>query len=169
MDERMSWQARWGSILLLAIGLARMVAGLTGSRELSAIAAATAASPAPQRFASYRGPEVFSMRATLTWVDQREQQIAMDLTPMRFALVQGPASRRNMFRTLIAHGPSKITNRKMRPMFGTLVEYAFCGDRMLLTEIGADPGQVTDPVFLQLWPMFEIEDGNHLDLVVKCE
>jgi hypothetical protein len=169
MDERMSWQARWGSILLLAVGLARMVGTLTGSRELSAYAAATAASPAPQRFASHRGPEVLSMRATLSWIDHLGRQIVMDFNPMRLALVQGPASRRNMYLTLIVHGPSKITSQKMRPMFDSLIKYALCGERMLLAEMGADPWEVIDPVVLQLRPRTMVREGLPLDLMVECE
>jgi hypothetical protein len=169
MEERMSWQARWGSILLLAIGLARMGAGLAGSRELGAFAAATAASPAPQRFASYRGPEVFSSQSTLSWVDPAGQQIAMNFTPRRFARLEGPASRRRMYHALIAHGPSKIARMKTQPMFSTLASYSFCGHRMLLTELGADPAQVTDPIVLQLWQMGAVDDGIQLHLVIRCE
>ncbi len=164
----MNTRARWGAGFLLVLGLSRMVAHLVGARKIAGLAAATGAAPAPKVFSMVLGLETFSSRLTLTWTDPEGTKVAMDITPSRYARLMGPYNRRNVYGGVVAYGPIMVAHPATRPLFMAVARSAICDERLLLTELGADPEMVTDPVVLRVQPMHEVEDGIPLDLVAPC-
>ena len=67
---------RFAAPLLIVLGLAQMAGDVLGIVPLKAIAAATAASPAPRVFSAVRGLETYSTRFFLEWAGRR-----VELTP----------------------------------------------------------------------------------------
>src|SRR5258707_888842 len=68
-------------VVLLAIGLLQMLGDLLQVPALKAVAAATAASPAPTVFSSVRGLETFSTRFFIEWTDASRRFRSTEITP----------------------------------------------------------------------------------------
>ena len=138
---------RW--IALLVLGLAQMIADLTGVGMLRGAAAATAASPAPKVFTRVGHSEPFSARFALVvqlgdGVSQR-----VELTPERYAKLAGPYNRRNVFGAAIAASPELAAEPLTEQLFERLARYALCGDAPVLHELGVDESREVESVVIE--------------------
>jgi hypothetical protein len=113
------------AVFLVVLGTAQMLGDLAGFLPLKAVAAATAASPAPKVFSAVRGLETYSTRFFLVLGDRR-----VELTPELYARIRGPYNRRNVYGAALAYGP--VLPRQLRE---PVMRYALC-DSTLLHEMG---------------------------------
>jgi hypothetical protein len=127
------------SAALLALGVAQMTGDVTGCFPLRAIAAATAASPAPRVFTRVGTQEPFSARFVLEWTDPAGRARSLTLTPETYARVRGPYNRRNVYGAAVAGGPVLANDPVLGPLFRTVARQALCGEAPLLAELA--PGQ----------------------------
>jgi hypothetical protein len=146
-----------------------MVSDLAGAPEISAVASATGASPAPKVFSAVRGLETFSSRFTISWTDASGTQERVELTPERYAHIKGPYNRRNVYGAIVAYGPILHANPHTQPIFESVAHYALCGTRPLLSELGADPSQVASPIVLNVTPAHPPDDALSMTLRAPCE
>lgn len=166
--DRLSWQIRWGSALLLLVGLFGMGADLIDIPPLRAAATATAASPTPRTFSTVRRAELFSAQVSLRWRNPDGQSVTTELSPARFSAVTGPARRRSLYMVVLRLGPILASTPRFRPMFEAISSATLCGDRPLLRELGIDPAQVTDPISINIQPKHQIPEGISLHLELPC-
>jgi len=82
-----------------------MAGDIFHSSELSAVAAATAASPAPKVFSAVKGLETFSTRFFIEWGDPISASHSVEITSERYADLRGPYNRRNIYGAVLAYGP----------------------------------------------------------------
>lgn len=127
---------------LLAIGLMQMTGDLLHIPALKAIGAATTASPAPRVFSSVRGLETYSTRFFIEWTDHTGAPYSLQLTPERYACLQGPYNRRNVYGAVLAFGPVLESDPRTRPMFESVGRFALCGEAPVLCELGIDPESI---------------------------
>lgn len=128
---------------LLILGLAQMAGDVFGLLPLKAIAAATAASPAPKVFSAVRGLETYSTRFFLEWSGGR-----VEMTPEISARMRGPYNRRNVYGAALAYAP--VIPPSLRD---PVMQRALCGDAPLLRELGIDPQRITGPIAVRLEPL----------------
>jgi hypothetical protein len=127
------------AIVLGALGLAQMAGDLSGLVAVKALAAATAASPAPKVFSAVRGFETYSTRFFLEWTTKDGTLQSVPITPQLTANFQGPYNRRNVYGAALAYGP--VMPDALR---GPVMRYALCGTGRLLTELELQtPGRTT--------------------------
>jgi hypothetical protein len=92
------------AVLLSALGLAQMGADAWGLRPLKAVAAATAAAPAPKVFGDVRGFETFSNEIVAS--RRFGSEIRRErLNRAYYRKLAGPYNRRNIYGAAIAYGP----------------------------------------------------------------
>jgi hypothetical protein len=137
-------------LVLLAIGLLQMLGDLLQVPALKAVAAATAASPAPKVFSSVRGLETFSTRFFIEWTDPSGRFRSTEITPDRASGLLGPYNRRNVYGAVLAYGPVMQSDSQTRPMFDSVAKYALCGNAPLLRELGIDTRTVYGDLHLRL-------------------
>ena len=136
--------------LLLFLGLAQMAGDVLRLPALKAIAAATAASPAPKVFSAVRGLETYSTRFSLEWEDRAGVHQLLRLTPEVNARLRGPYNRRNVFGAVLAYGPVLVSFAPTRAMFDSVARYALCGEAPILRELGVDPHAVAGHLRVRL-------------------
>lgn len=129
-------------VALLTLGLLQMSADVLHSKPLKAVAAATAASPAPKVFSSVHGLETYSSRFFVEWTDQSGAFHFVEINPERAAGMRGPYNRRNVYGAVLAYGPVMQTDPAVRPMFESVAHYALCGNAPLLQELGIPVTQI---------------------------
>jgi hypothetical protein len=78
---------------LALLGFAQMAGDIFHCPALKAVAAATAASPAPRVFSAVQGLETFSTRFFIEWNDATGAGHSVEVTPERYAHVRGPYNR----------------------------------------------------------------------------
>ncbi|UPT74496.1 MAG: hypothetical protein M0D55_01785 [Elusimicrobiota bacterium] len=105
------------AVLLILLGLAQMGADAWGSRPLKALAAATAASPAPKVFGSVGGFETFSNRMTVVRDGERSR-----VDRAAYRRLKGPYNRRNVYGAALSYGPAMP-----RELRDPVLRRAFCG------------------------------------------
>ena len=153
-------------LLLLALGFSQMAADALRIPTLKALAAATAASPAPRVFSSVRGMETFSTRFFIEWKDTSGAFHSTEITPKRTSGLMGPYNRRNVFGAVLAYGPVLQSDSRTRPMFDSTAKYALCGDAPLLRELRIDTRTLSGNFWLRL----ESRPGSHpSDLPMQLE
>ena len=130
----MSSRARWGSLLLLVLGLTRMVADLSGASTVAAVAGATGASPAPKVFSSVRGLETFSSGFSLSWTNTAGEPVVLEITPANAARIQGPYNRRNVYGAVLAYAPVLEADPRTQSMYRSVARSAMCQDRPLIAQ-----------------------------------
>src|ERR1700755_3585891 len=91
--------------VLAFLGFAQMAGDIFHLPALKAVAAATAASPAPKVFSAVKGLETFSTRVFIEWVGEIGPTHSVEVTPERYAHVLGPYNRRNVYGAVLAYGP----------------------------------------------------------------
>jgi sterol desaturase/sphingolipid hydroxylase (fatty acid hydroxylase superfamily) len=127
---------------LLALGVAQMLADAAGSTPLRALAAATAASPAPKVFTAVRGYEPLSTTFQLEWVDASGEARCAPVDAERVAGLRGPYNRRNVYGAALAFGPALASDARTRPLLEAVLARALAGDASILAELGVDPRDV---------------------------
>ncbi len=127
---------RVDAALLLTLGVLQMVGDLAGLAPLKAIAAATAASPAPKVFSAVRGYETYSTAFSLDWRDGSGGAQREPITRERYAKIEGPYNRRNAYGAIVAYGPVLYQGKHSRPLFESVARHGICGEAPLLREMG---------------------------------
>ena len=117
---------RLAAAFLLTLGLSQMAGDVLHILPLKAIAAATAASPAPKVFSAVQGLETYSTRFFLDLGDSR-----VELTPEIYSRMRGPYNRRNVYGAALAYAP--VLPPSLRD---PVMRYALCGEAPLLREFG---------------------------------
>jgi len=154
--------------LLLALGLLQMAADLLHAPRIKAVAAATAASPAPKVFSAVNGLETYSTTFYLEWTDRTGNFHSVPVTPERSSGLRGPYNRRNVFGAVLAYGPVMQTDPALRPMFESVARFALCGTAPMLRELRVDPTQV-GALRVRLVPRAGSKTGNMpLTLEAPC-
>ena len=155
------------AIALLVLGLLQMTGDVLEQsglervgRPIKAIGAASTASPAPKVFSASRGLETYSTRFFLEWTDRDGREQSVLITPELYGRIRGPYNRRNVFGAALAYGPVLSTTEATRPMFGSVINYALCGDAPLLLELGIDPAGVAGPVRVRYEPLPGTDMGD---------
>jgi hypothetical protein len=148
-----------------------MVGDLSGNRTMRAIGLATHASPAPKVFTSQDGLESFSAKFFIDWTDSSDAVHSLEITPARYAGIQGPYNRRNAYGAALSYGPVLDANERTRPILHSVMNYAFCGSAPLLRELSIDPRLVRYPLRVRVEPR-ESAGGNagyRTEFEVTCE
>jgi hypothetical protein len=137
-------------IALLALGLLQMAGDLLRVPAIRALAAATAASPAPKVFSAVRGLETYSTRFFVEWSDRAGSPHSLEITPATAARMRGPYNRRNVYGAVLSFGPVMESDPVLRPMFHSVSHYALCGDAPMLRELGIDISNINGSVRVRL-------------------
>ena len=124
---------------LALLGFAQMAGDIFHCPALKAVAAATAASPAPKVFSAVKGLETFSTRFFVEWNDGTGTSHSVEITPERYAHLRGPYNRRNVYGAVLAYGPVLESDPRTVPLFNAISGYALCGNAPLLRELGIPP------------------------------
>jgi len=149
-------QRTWvAAALLLALGLAQMVADALGLDALKAVSAATGASPAPKVFSSVKGLETFSTRFFVEWTARNGSARSVEITPERYSRLRGPYNRRNAYGAVLAYGPVLAVDPRSRPMLDSVLGFALADGSPLLREIGIDTSDRAGPISVRL----ELREG----------
>lgn len=156
-------------IALLAIGLLQMTADLLHLPTLKAIAAATAASPAPKVFSSVDGLETFSTKFFIEWRDRAGQLHSTEITPERAKGLRGPYNRRNVYGAALAYGPIMQSDFRLRAMFDSISVHAFCGNAPLLAELGINTTDMTETPTVRLVPRPRSHADHPMDFKAHCQ
>ena len=143
-------RAAW---FLLVLGLAQMIADMTGCAAAKAIASATVASPAPKVFCAHLGLETYSTRFFLEWVDRRGTNHSLEFTPELNQKLLGPYNRRNVYGAAIAYAPILVSNPVTQPMLESVLRYAWQGEAPLFRELGIDPSSIAGIPRIRLEPI----------------
>ncbi len=132
------------SVVLVAVGLARVVGFYTGFFPLSALGEQFGASPLPLVFSQVHGVETYSRRVSirLVFVDGRQELIA-DGKDFRRRL-HGPFSRAKLYVDPIAFADLSSGRRR-----GETIANTFCKSGPLARELGLQ-GEVA-VVHVELW------------------
>ncbi len=138
---------------LLVLGVLSMGGDLLHQPRLKGIGALSAASPAPKVFSSALGLETFSTRFDIEYQDIQGQKHTVALTSARYHQVRGPYNRRNIYGAVLAFGPVLAANPKTQKMLASVLQYALCGKRPLLEELGIDPKTVAGSVYVRVIPL----------------
>ena len=137
---------------MLVLGCVQMAADVLRLPRLRALAAATAASPAPKVFSSVRGLETYSTHFFLEWTDTHGAAHSLPLSPELYSRLEGPYNRRNAYGAVLAYGPVLVSDPITQPMFQAVARYGLCGKAPLLSELGIDPSTVMGVRRIRLEP-----------------
>ena len=138
--------------VLLSIGLLQMAGDVLHLPVLKALAAATAASPAPRVFSSVQGLETYSTRFFIEWTATDGTFHSVEITPQRAAGLRGPYNRRNVYGAVLSYGPILQSDVRLDPMFESVSRYALCGHAPMLRELGIDPAKILGRPRIRLQP-----------------
>jgi hypothetical protein len=138
--------------VLLSIGLLQMAGDVFHLPVLKALAAATAASPAPKVFSSVQGLETYSTRFFIEWTAIDDTVHSVEITPQRAAGLRGPYNRRNVYGAVLSYGPILRSDAHLDPMFEYVSRYALCGSAPMLRELGIDPANIQGRPRIRLQP-----------------
>lgn len=154
---------------LALVGFAQMAGDVFHWPALRAVAAATAASPAPKVFSTVKGLETFSTRFFIEWNDTTGRQHSVEITPERYAHLRGPYNRRNVYGAVLAYGPVLETDPHTISLFNEVSSYALCGNAPLLRELGI-PARATESlrIRLQIRPQVAVPSDLPLTLRAHC-
>lgn len=135
---------------LALLGFAQMAGDVFRFPALKALAAATAASPAPKVFSAQRGLETFSTRFFIEWTDATGASHSIEITSERYAHLRGPYNRRNVYGAVLAYGPVLQSDPHTWPLFNALSSYGLCGRAPLLRELGIPAEAANQSVRIRL-------------------
>jgi len=135
---------------LALLGFAQMAGDISHSPALKAVAAATAASPAPKVFSAVKGLETFSTRFFVEWSDPTGAYHSTEITSERYAHLRGPYNRRNVYGAVLAYGPVLESDPHTLALFNALSSYALCGQAPLLRELGIPPEATRESLRIRL-------------------
>ena len=154
---------------LALVGFAQMAADIFSCPALKAVAAATAASPAPKVFSAVKGLETFSTRFFIEWNDATGAQHSVEITPERYAHLRGPYNRRNVYGAVLAYCPVLESDTHTASLFNEVSTYALCGNAPLLHELGI-PAEATESLHirLEIRPQVDVPSDLPLTLWAHC-
>ena len=153
MNSRSQFESTGRKIALGALtllGFAQMAGDLFHSPTLKAIAAATAASPAPKVFSAVQGLETFSTRFFVEWSNATGARHSVEITPERYEHLRGPYNRRNIYGAVLAYGPVLESNPHTLLLFNSVASYALCREAPVLKELGIPPEATTESLRIRL-------------------
>jgi hypothetical protein len=134
---------------------------------LKAVAMATGASPAPKVFTAHKGFETYSSRFYIEWTDKGNKGHSLFLTPGVYSQIKGPYNRRNAYGAAISYGPVLSSDPKTKPMFESIVQYAFCGKAPILSELGIDKNSISGNIKIRLDPRQKLPDDHQWALTYE--
>ncbi len=146
----------WRSIsfaALAVVGFAQMTADVFHWNAVKAVAAATAASPAPKVFSAVKGLETYSSRF---YIESANGAQSVEITPEVYSRLRGPYNRRNVFGAVLAYGPVLVSDPRTQPLFNDVSGYALCGKAPLLGEVDIPVSSVRPPVRVRI----EVRPGS---------
>lgn len=154
---------------LALVGFAQMAGDIFHCPALKAVAAATAASPAPKVFSTVKGLETFSTRFFIEWNDATGAQHSVEITPERYVHLRGPYNRRNVYGAVLAYGPVLETDPHTISLFNEVSTYALCGNAPLLRDLGI-PAKATESlrIRLQIRPQIAVPSDLPLTRRAHC-
>ena len=126
---------------ILAIGFFgsfQIIGSITGSPLLRGLGLATGFAPFPKVFCETGGYEPFAATFTMTGIDEENQPVKIPFTAERYAQLDGPYQRRNVYGAALAYAP-----RLPQELRDHLLENLFKGDSTLARELGLP--QLTQP------------------------
>lgn len=142
--------------ILAVVGFAQMVGDVLHLNAVKAVAAATAASPAPKVFSAVKGLETYSSRFYLESANRGASEQSVEITPKLYDRLRGSYNRRNVFGAVLAYGPVLVSDSHTRPLFESVSRYALCGDAPLLAELGISSSSLRPPVRVRI----EVRPGS---------
>lgn len=156
---------------LVVLGCIQMIGDIFDLQPVKGFGAATSASPAPKVFTAHKGFETYSSEFFLMWVDQAGHRQELQLTPEVYGGVQGPYNRRNAYGAALSYAPVLYSNELSRPMLLSAIQYTFCGESTILSEIGVDRNNVMGPYQFELRPRQELSFDHRwkLKFEVTCD
>lgn len=93
------------ALVLLALGTTQMLGYLTHSRPLRGVGLASGVAPFPKVFCEADGYEPFAATFTLLGEDSTGAPISIPIDAERYALMEGPYLRRNVYGAALAYSP----------------------------------------------------------------
>jgi hypothetical protein len=142
--------------MLAVVGFAQMAGDVFHLNAIKAVAAGTAASPAPKVFSAVKGLETYSSRFYIESANGGAHTESVEITPESYARLRGPYNRRNVFGAVLAYGPVLVSDSHTRPIFESVSKYALCGVAPLLSELGIPTSSVRPPVRVRI----EVRPGS---------
>lgn len=142
--------------ILAVVGFAQMIGDVFHLNAVKAVAAATAASPAPKVFSAVKGLETYSSRFYIESANDGANSRSVEITPQLYARLRGPYNRRNVFGAVLAYGPVLVSDSRTQPLFESVSRYALCGEAPLLMELGIPSSSLRPPVRVRI----EVRPGS---------
>jgi hypothetical protein len=156
-DERkLASNSAWTRLslaMLAVVGFAQVAADAFHLNAMKAVAAATAASPAPKVFSAVKGLETYSSRF---YIESANGARSVEITPELYSRLRGPYNRRNVFGAVLAYGPVLVSDPHTQPLFESVSRYALCGQAPLLQELGITANSLHPPVRVRI----EVRPGS---------
>jgi hypothetical protein len=155
-DRKLASNSVWMRVsfaVLAVVGFAQMAGDVFHLNALKAVAAATAASPAPKVFSAVKGLETYSSRF---YIESANGSQSVEITPELYSRLRGPYNRRNVFGAVLAYGPVLASNPHTQRLFENVSRYALCGQAPLLNELGILAGSLRPPVRVRI----EVRPGS---------
>jgi hypothetical protein len=163
-------KARAGDwILLLALsllGCAQMLADLGGLGRLKALAQATQVSPAMKVFTAQSGYETYAASFYIGYRDAQGNDQEIQLDRARYALLQGPYNRRNVYGAAFSYGPLLASNEHTAAMHQSVLRHALCKPGLVRTEL-AIPAAAH--FLIRVAPLRAAPEGLTLEYELHCD
>lgn len=153
------------ALFLLALGLLQMTGNLLRVPPISAIGAATGASPAPGAFSRAARGETYRARVILEWSDREGTVRAVRIGPEVFSRLQGPYNRRTAYWAALTGGSAASTDPETERLFAAALSYALNGEAPLLLELGIDTRKIEGPVRVRYEPVAGGRSGGSARLL----
>jgi hypothetical protein len=109
-------------------------------------------SPAPKVFSAVDGLETYSSHFFVEWVDAEGEIRSVPITPERYARLEGPYNRRNVYGAAIAYGPVLAADARTRPLLSAVQRASLCGEAPLLAELGIHRDEDAGPLWVRVEP-----------------
>ena len=113
--------------VMIVVGTTQMAGHVLGIPTLTALGAATGASPAPKVFTAHKGFETYSSKFHISWSDKNGAHHELHLTPSVYSNVRGPYNRHNAYGAALSYAPVLQSNSLTKPMHESVLRYTFCG------------------------------------------
>lgn len=137
---------------LLTIGLIQMGGDLCGLQKIKGLAAAWGASPCPKVFTTINGLETFSSRYFLSWKNENQETVQIEITKDLAKHLKGPYNRRNVYGALLSHGPILKNLEGTKQAYSSAINYALKNQKVLLHELGINGEETSNEIELITLP-----------------
>jgi hypothetical protein len=156
-------------ILLLALsllGCAQMLADLSGLGQLKALAQATQVSPAMKVFTAQSGYETYAASFYIGYWDAQGNYQEIELDRARYALLQGPYNRRNVYGAAFSYGPLLAGNEHTAAMHQSVLRHALCTPGAVRAELAIP---AASHFLIRVAPLRAAPEGLDLQQELHCE